>query len=290
MGVNTGKRILVTGSDGFIGKKLVNTLRNEGIIVEEFDRKHGDISSFTFNFDHIDHVIHLASLVFVPASWENPASFYQTNVIGTINILELCRKHKCSLTYLSSYVYGAPQYLPVNENHPIYPASPYNHSKLLAENACMYYSSTFDIPVTIFRPVNIYGPGQNPDFLIPTIISQALNPASEVIEVLDLRPKRDFLYIDDAVSAIHKSIGLKNAGVYNIGAGNSISVEEIIKTILEVSGIDKPYRSKNSERQNEIWDVYVDISKAATELNWHPETNFKKGIQQCIDEYKAGLK
>jgi nucleoside-diphosphate-sugar epimerase len=287
MGVNTGKRILITGSQGFLGRKLVRSLRSKGYIVEEFDLHVGDISTFTFDFDQLDHVVHLASLVFVPASWEKPVAFYQTNVLGTINILELCRKMKCSLTYLSSYVYGSPQYLPVDENHPIHPASPYNHSKLLAENACSYFASTFDIPVTVFRPVNVYGPDQNPDFLIPKIIRQVFDPACEVIEVMDLRPKRDFLFIDDLIMAINRSIELERSGIYNVGSGYSIDVESIVKSILEASGVKKPYRSVNSERQNEIWDVYVDISKAAAELKWFPKTDFKQGIQQCVDEYKA---
>jgi len=289
MGVNTDKRILVTGSNGFIGKRLVSSLRKNGFTVEEFDLQAGDISSYTFNFDHLDHIVHLASLVFVPASWENPSAFYKTNVLGTINVLELCRKLKCSLTYLSSYVYGSPQYLPVDEKHPIQPASPYNHSKLLAENTCMYYATTFDFPVTVFRPVNIYGPIQSTDFLIPKIIQQVFDPSVDEIEVMDLRPKRDFLFIDDLINAIQLSINCKSSDIFNLGAGKSISVEEIIQVILGSAGIKKPYRSLNNERQNEIWDVYVNIAKATTILNWNPQTTFIKGIQQCIDEYKAGL-
>ena len=92
MDVNSQKRILVTGSNGFIGKRLVNKLKTEGFLVEEFDHHVGDVSTFQFNFDKLDHIVHLASMIFVPKSWENPLAFYQTNVIGTINILELCRK------------------------------------------------------------------------------------------------------------------------------------------------------------------------------------------------------
>ena len=289
MGINTGKRILVTGSNGFVGGRLVKTLRSQGFIVEEFDRHLGDISTHSFKFDHLNHIVHLASMIFVPASWENPASFYQTNVMGTVNVLELCRKMNCALTYISSYVYGTPQYLPVDESHPIVPASPYNHSKLLAEEACRYYSSTFNFPATIFRPVNIFGPNQNPDFLIPKIIKQAFDPTVEVIEVMDLRPKRDFLFIDDMINAIIKSFDNDKLEIYNIGSGHSVSVEEIIKTILSVSGINKAYYAPNIERKNETWDVYVDISKIKTQLKWVPVTTFEQGMQICIDEYKASL-
>jgi len=289
MGIKPSKRILVTGSNGFIGRRLVNSLRNDGFIVEEFDLNIGDISTYTFSYSELDHIVHLASMIFVPASWDDTKSFYQTNVIGTINLLELCRKMSCPLTYISSYVYGTPQYLPVDENHPISPLSPYNHSKLLAEEACRYYSETFHFPVTVFRPVNIYGPGQNPIFLIPKIIQQAFDPSVESIEVMDLRPKRDFLFIDDFIEAIRLSFGQKNFNIYNIGTSYSVSVEEIITTILNSSGISKPYSAKGEERKNETWDVYADISKIKKQLSWEPSTTFQKGIERCIDEYKASL-
>lgn len=290
MGVNREKRILVTGSNGFIGQRLVGTLRKKGFIVEEFDLHIGDISTYSFEYDHLDHVVHLASLVFVPASWENPVSFYQTNVMGTVNVLELCRKLNCPVTYLSSYVYGTPQYLPVDEKHPLLPASPYNHSKLLAEDTCRYYSTTFGFPATVFRPVNVFGPNQNPAFLVPKIIKQAFDSAIDTIEVIDLRPKRDFLFIDDLINAIIKSFDQKNFDIFNLGSGYSVSVEELIKTILNVAGIEKPYTAPNIERKNETWDVYNDISKIRKMMGWHPETSFDEGIKICIDEYKAGNK
>jgi len=289
MGMKKTNRVLVTGSDGFIGRRLVKSLRNDGYIVEEFDRHIGDISTYEFNYEELDHIVHLASMIFVPASWDDTKSFYQTNVIGTINLLELCRKMNCPLTYISSYVYGTPQYLPVDESHPINPLSPYNHSKLLAEEACRYYSETFNFPVTVFRPVNIYGPGQNPIFLIPKIIQQVFDPAVDAIEVMDLRPKRDFLFIDDFIDAIQASFNQSKFDIYNLGTGYSVSVEEIITTIIKASGIKKPYSAKGEERKNETWDVYNDISKIKRQLSWEPSTGFEKGIQKCIDEYKASI-
>jgi nucleoside-diphosphate-sugar epimerase len=281
--------ILVTGSDGFIGRRLVKTMRNSGITVEEFDRDKGDISTYQFSYPHLDHVVHLASLIFVPDSWKYPQSFYQTNLIGTVNILESCRKMNCSLTYISSYVYGAPKYLPVDESHPLHPSSPYNHSKLLAEEACRYYADIFNMPVTIFRPVNVFGPGQNPDFLIPKIISQVFDPNVETVEVMDLRPKRDFLYIDDFIQALIKSIEQSTFDIFNLGSGYSISVEDIIKTIIKISGINKPYSAKNEERKNEIWDVYANISKIKDRMGWIPTITFEEGIKKCIEAFKASV-
>jgi len=106
---------------------------------------------------------------------------------------------------------------------------------------------------------------------------------------MDLRPKRDFLFIDDFIEAIRLSFGQKNFDIYNIGSSYSVSVEEIITTILTSSGKNKPYLAKGEERKNETWDVYADISKIKKQLYWEPSTNFEKGIQRCVDEYKASL-
>jgi len=279
-------RILVTGSSGFIGTNLLNRLKSNGYDVVTFDVEDGDIATAEFNFPKLDHVIHLASKTYVPASWENPLDFYRTNASGTTNILDLCRKQGCSLTYISSYVYGTPQYLPVDENHPVAPVSPYNHSKLVAEDICRFYAEQFGVPVTILRPVNIFGPGQKESFLIPFIIQQALDSSIKTVEVMDLRPKRDFLYIDDFMDLITLTIGRKSYGVFNVGSGYSVSVQEIIETILKISGINKPYLDKKIERKNEVWDVYVSVAKAKAELGWEPKTTFAEGIEKIINALK----
>lgn len=279
-------RILVTGSSGFIGTNLLKRLKDASYEVVTFDVEDGDIATAEFHFDKLDHVIHLASKTYVPASWENPLDFYRTNTSGTTNILDLCRKQGCSLTYISSYVYGTPQYLPVDENHPVAPVSPYNHSKLVAEDLCRFYAEQFGVPVTILRPVNIFGPGQKENFLIPFIVQQVLDSSIKTVEVMDLRPKRDFLYIDDFMDLITSTIGRKNYGIFNVGSGYSVSVQEIIETILKVSGITKPYLDKKMERKNEVWDVYVSVAKAKAELGWEPKTTFADGIEKIINALK----
>lgn len=281
------KTILVTGSNGFIGTNLVKQLINSGYNVIEFDIHIGEISNYVFPYDKIDHIFHLASLTFVPQSWEKPVDFYKTNVIGTANILELCRKHFCSLTYISSYVYGNPTYLPVDEKHPIEPVSPYNHSKILAEELCKFYAINFNIEITILRPTNIYGSGQNTNFLIPMLIEKTLNETVKTIEVMDLRPKRDYLYLNDFLDALLLTINKKGINIYNIGFGESISVEEIIKTICNVTNIKKQYLSLGKERKNEVWDLYVDITKIKNELGWQPKINFKEGIRKIILNKKS---
>jgi UDP-glucose 4-epimerase len=191
------------------------------------------------------------------------------------------------LTYISSYVYGPPQYLPVDESHPIAPASPYNHSKLVAEEVCMYYYKTFGVPVTIFRPVNIYGPGQNADFLIPKIIQQTFDNSITSIEVMDLKPKRDYLYINDFIQAIIASMNSDQFDIFNLGCGYSLSVEDVINTIQVQSGINKAYHAKNEPREHEIWDVYTNITKIKNRLGWVPVTSFAEGIRMCINEFRT---
>jgi len=274
--------VLVTGSKGFIGHHLVSDLRNRGFSVLEFDRCDGDIVTMDFRFPHIDHIIHLASLVYVPMSWEDPYPFYRTNVMGTVNILELCRKKGCKLTYVSSYIYGAPRYLPVNESQPVDPASPYNHSKFLAEEACRFYAGTYHVPVVIFRPINIYGPGQHPNFLIPTIINQVVNPDLEQVEVIDLRPRRDYLFITDFTDALIRSFTLEGFNLFNIGAGKSFSVEEIVLTVMQQAGIRKEYLATGKERPHEIWDVYADIRKFSGMTGWEPTTSIDQGIRKSL--------
>jgi len=278
--------ILVTGASGFIGKSLVAKLRSSGYDVIGIDVSEGDITTESTLIPYlkakISHVIHLAGKTFVPESWKNPFDFYRVNVMGTVNILEFCRKTGTGLTFVSSYLYGQPDYLPIDELHPVKSYNPYSHSKILAEDACRFYKETFGQKVVILRPFNAYGPEQSSQFLIPEIITRVMDPEIRVIEVMDLRPKRDYIFIDDLVSAFIKSIHV-SSGCFNIGSGISFSAEEIINLVMELTGIRKPYVSKGSERQNEIFDLYADNRKALHELKWKPETSFEEGITACID-------
>ncbi|HSN49645.1 MAG TPA: SDR family oxidoreductase, partial [Bacteroidales bacterium] len=168
--------ILVTGSEGFIGKALIARLLASGHTVTGFDAPEGDIAEKgildNLKDTGIGYVFHLAAKTFVPESWNNPFDFYRVNLLGTTNVLEFCRATGAGLSYISSYLYGTPGYLPVDEKHPLKAHNPYSHSKIVAEETCRYYRDQFKIPVTIFRPFNIYGPGQDQRFLIPKIIAQ----------------------------------------------------------------------------------------------------------------------
>lgn len=287
---NSTRKVLVTGSAGFIGKVLVWTLESHGFTVFPFDLEQGDIATdgslAPFVDEGIGHVFHLAGKTFVPESWVNPSGFYQVNVMGTMNVLEFCRKTGARLTFMSSYLYGEPDYLPIDEAHPLKSYNPYSQSKLMADDSCRFYAKHFGVGVTILRPFNAYGPGQPGMFLIPEIIQKVLDPEVSVVEVMDLKPRRDFVFVDDLVEALLFSREM-DPGIFNIGSGYSKSVEEIILQVMEESGIHKEYRSKGESRPNEIFDLYADIRQAAMKLGWAPRTSFESGIRQCIQAYRS---
>ena len=279
-------KILVTGASGFIGRALVSRLKARGRDVVPVDSSDGDIASqetlAKFVRQDIAHVFHLAGKTFVPDSWDDPQAFCQTNVLGTINVLEFCRKSRIPMTYVSAYVYGHPDALPIREDSAVRPSNPYALTKRLAEEACEFYASAHDLPVTTIRPFNVYGIGQGMNFLIPSIIHQALNESQIVVK--DLQPKRDYVYLEDLMKALLATLNLNSKGynVYNIGSGTSLNVKEVIDTIQDVAGTNKEIICNNSVRANELMDVVADISKVGKELGWLPEYSFRAGIEDII--------
>jgi nucleoside-diphosphate-sugar epimerase len=288
------KSILVTGSNGFIGTVLKTHLLNEHYNIYEFNEQDGDIvkeNPFARFEDHqIEHIIHLAAKTFVPHSWQNPYIFYTTNVMGTLNVLEFCRKTKIGLTYLSSYLYGTLQTLPIKEDAELEPTNPYAFSKYLAERLCHFYHKVYGIKIVIFRPFNVYGMGQNESFLIPTIIDQVLN--KHEIRVKELSSRRDYVYIKDLVHAI--SLSLKkdfNFEIFNIGSGTSLSVEEVIQMIKEVFRSKKKITCDYHQRKNEISETVADITMAKIKLGWQPQYNFNTGITDIYNQIiHSGIK
>lgn len=274
--------ILITGAAGFLGTHLAALLESRGFTVRRHSSADGDISNCALHMEGVGHVFHLAGKSYVPDSWQDPRVFYRTNVMGTVNVLEHCRRSKVGLTFISSYVYGQPQRLPIAENHPVVAANPYAHTKILAEEAVRFYQQNFGLDVLIIRPFNIYGPGQRSSFLIPFIVRQVLDPLVDVIRVQNLRPKRDYLFVADAVAMLVASLRPGTSGVFNLGSGRSTSVEGVIDVVYEAAGIRKPVLSADVERPGEVMDVVADISRAATELDWRPSTSFEDGIAAVI--------
>ncbi len=279
-------RVMVTGASGFIGKALVSNLKAQDWGVQSVGSVDGDIASretlTKFGKQNISHVFHLAGKTFVPDSWEDTQSFFHTNVLGTINVLEFCRNHRIPMTFVSAYVYGLPDSLPIDENSAIQPNNPYALTKRLAEETCEFYASAYDLPVTTLRLFNTYGIGQAARFLIPTIISQVLN-AGENIVVKDLAPKRDYVYLDDLVNALITTLDKpRGYRVYNIGSGVSLSVQEVVDIVQDIAGTQKEIVCDNLTRTNELMDVVADISKARNELGWNPRLSFREGVENLI--------
>ncbi|MBF0320452.1 MAG: NAD-dependent epimerase/dehydratase family protein [Nitrospirae bacterium] len=280
--------VLVTGSSGFVGRSLVRKLKECGAHVEEFDIINGkDITDFK-SFDSIkkaDCVVHLAARTFVPDAFENPARVYRENIIGTLNVLEYCRTNSIKkIIYASSYVYGRPQRLPIDEKHPVAIQNPYGRSKLIGEALCGGYHEDYGIVPIIFRPFNIYGPGQGGDFLIPTLIRQALS-ASDTIIVKDLLPRRDYIYIDDIIEAyVYAILSYKCAGpeIFNVGSGISYSVNDIINKLQKICQTNKKAISEGLERKNEIPDCTADTGKIRKAFGWAAKYGIDEGLRQTV--------
>lgn len=279
--------ILVTGATGFLGRRLVAALESRGFTVRRHSSADGDIASCTLPMEGVGRVFHLAGKSYVPDSWQDPRGFYQANVMGAVNVLEHCRRHQAALTLISSYVYGPPQHLPIAENHPLTAYNPYAHTKVLAEDAARFYEQHFGLSLVIVRPFNLYGPGQRSSFLIPSIVRQMMDSSVDVVRVQDLRPKRDYLYLDDAVSMLLATLRAGNRGIFNLGSGRSNSVAEVIELVSNAAGIRKPVVSADVQRPEEIMDVVADISRATAELGWRPSTSMPDGIAAVVAAERA---
>lgn len=279
------KKIVVTGCDGFVGKHLVVSLKSTGYHVVEIDYTQGndltDPNCLNFMSD-FDCIIHLASRSYVPYSFENPFVFYRDNYLMTLNVLEAARKAEASVIFFSSYLYGVPKYLPIDENHPLAPHNPYAQTKLICEKLCEGFSRDFGLDIVVFRPFNIYGKGQNEPFLIPSIIKQA---KLGTIKLKDPRPKRDFIHVLDVVSAVKKVIDLQPKGylVFNLGFGKSYSIDELISFIVELSQKKLLIEYSHEYRKGEVLNTISDITQAKQTIGWNPSIDFKTGVNELFE-------
>ena len=280
-------RILITGFSGFIGSYLTKKLQELQHELILCDLSNGiNICNWDEIKDikNLDFVVHLANLSYVPASYQEPKKFYEVNYMGTLNMLELCRLNNAKLIYFSSYMYGHPKYQPIDEQHPIQAYNPYSQTKVICESICEGYNRDFMVPVTIFRPFNIYGKGQNADFLIPTIINQA---KSGKIIIKDDRPKRDYIHVNDIVEAVSSAMFIKNESsnyqIFNLGTGKSNSVKDVIDIVCQLYNHTIEYQCTNEIRQNEVLDTIANISKIKNNLGWEPKVSLFEGLKSIID-------
>ena len=279
------KTIVITGGSGFIGShlkiglgnrkslKLINLSRStHGNNLENIVKVKSDISA----------VIHLAAKTYIPDAFKNPYYMYKDNFLSTLNLLEFCRRNKVKkFIYMSSYVYGKPDYLPIDENHPTNIMNPYGKSKLICEKLCKSYCEDYGIKLIILRPFNIFGINQDSKFLIPLIIKQTLEE-NDQIKLNDLKPKRDYLYINDLIYLLETLINhdVKNYfSVYNIGSGVSYSVKQITENILNVFDVKKTIVTSGIKRKNEVLDCVANIENIQKDFKWSPTYSLVQGLQ-----------
>lgn len=281
-------RFLVTGARGFIGQHLVVELSRLGRSILAIGSADGDIAerSTWQRLPPVETVVHLAARSFVPDSWNDPSDFMRVNLLGTCAALEYCRNHGARLVFVSSYLYGIPDRLPISEQSPLVATNPYALSKKLAEEACRFHAEQFGVDVTVLRPFNTYGAGQAEHFLVPTILRQVQRGGE--IQVKDLEPKRDYVYVRDVVAAIAQAAetwcGYR---VFNVGSGTSHSVAELIDAIQEVLGVRLPIVSSEERRKGEIMDTIADIRAAQQELGWEPRFSLKDGLADMLSAITA---
>ena len=276
--------ILVTGASGFIGSHLVPRLAELG---HSINIEFGDVTdeSTWFKVSKYQTLIHLAGKTYVPDSWENPFDYFKCNLLGTIAALNYCREHNVNMIFISSYLYGNSTIVPVNERCELIATNPYALSKKMAEETCQFFSESYDMNVIVLRLFNVYGPGQSINFLIPSIINQ-IN-SNDSIHVDDLEPKRDYIYINDVVDAIIKSINNKSGfNSFNIGSGVSYSVNELIQIIQEIKQTKYTVHSRNKRRKDEIMDTIADINRANKILKWEPKYTLHDGLKEMVELYK----
>jgi NAD dependent epimerase/dehydratase len=306
------KRVLVTGADGFIGSHLVEALAREGAKVRAFcmynsngswgwldttdseirsslDVVLGDVRDARFVEQacrEIEVVFHLAALIAIPYSYVAPESFVDTNVRGTLNVLEAVRQNGClRLVHAStSEVYGTPDTVPIRETHTLKGQSPYSASKIAADKLCEAYACSFGTPAVVLRPFNTYGPRQSPRAVLASILLQLLGGAKEV-RVGSLWPKRDFNFVEDTVRGfmLAGSANLEPGDVIQLGTGRAVSIGELFEAAcgslgVQARAIFEPIRAR--PEQSEVAILLSDASRARERLGWSAEVSLDEGLRR----------
>ena len=307
------KKVLVTGADGFIGSHLVEYLFSRGIEVkalsqynsfnnwgwledvncrEQVEIISGDIRDPFFCKEIItgvDCVFHLAALIAIPYSYTAPQSYVETNITGTLNICQAARElGGIRVIHTStSEVYGTAQYVPIDEKHPLQPQSPYSASKIGADAMAMSYYNAFELPVTIARPFNTYGPRQSARAVIPTIISQIANGVKE-IKLGDTSPTRDFNYVLDTCKGfLALANGQESIGkTINIGSNFEISVGDTLELIKELMKSDVEFIVEDQRlrpEKSEVFRLWCDNSLINQLTGFKPDFTIERGLQETIN-------
>jgi len=321
-------RILVTGADGFIGSHLVEALVDRGAKVralalynsfndwgwlekvrcrDRIEVRTGDIRDPSVCREitrDIDVVFHLAALIAIPYSYRAPQSYFQTNVLGTLNICQasLDNDVKRVLQTSTSEVYGTAQYVPIDEKHPLQAQSPYSASKIGADAVAESFFLSFGLPVTIVRPFNTYGPRQSARAVIPSIITQIAS-GCDAVRIGDVTPTRDFSYVADTCSGFiclaesDRTIGEE----VNIGSNSEISIEDLfllIRGLMQSKATLATEEARLRPGKSEVRRLWCDNRKIRELTGFKPEFSFEDGLKRTIDwftrrenlsNYKVGI-
>ncbi|MFD1002994.1 NAD-dependent 4,6-dehydratase LegB [Ohtaekwangia kribbensis] len=312
------KTVLVTGADGFIGSHLTQRLLEEGCKVKAFVyynsfNSWGWIDTFPKELKNkleifsgdirdpngvrtamqgVDVVFHLAALIAIPFSYHSPDSYVDTNVKGTLNVVQAARdlNTKRVLVTSTSEVYGTAQYVPIDERHPRQPQSPYSASKIGADCIAESFYRSFNLPITIVRPFNTFGPRQSARAVIPTIITQLLNGASS-LKLGDLTPTRDLLYVKDTVEgfvAIAKCDELVGHDV-NIATQSEISVGDLARKLVSQIGSDIKIQEDQQRlrpEKSEVFRLFGSNQKLMQYTSWKPKYSLDAGLKETIEWFR----
>ncbi|MDF3002625.1 MAG: NAD-dependent dehydratase [Bacillota bacterium] len=311
-----GKKILITGADGFIGSHLTEELVRRGASVtafvlynslntsgwldfisneirKEIRMMSGDIRDSHRVKDAIkgsDVVFHLAALIAIPYSYESPSSYIETNITGTLNVLQAARQWELTrvIHTSTSEVYGSAKFVPIPEDHPLRGQSPYAASKIGADQLALSFHDSFSTPVAVIRPFNTYGPRQSARAVIPAIITQ-IAQGGQKINLGALSPTRDFNFVKDTVRGFIQVAEADNAigEVVNIGSGFEISIGETAEMIGKIMGVSVEVQSDSARfrpEKSEVTRLYADISKAVRLFGWKPEYGGREGFHRGLEE------
>ncbi len=316
------QKILVTGADGFIGSHLVEHLVRLGHevrafvlynsfnswgwldscaldVVGEFEVFASDIRDphgVRAAMQDCDVVLHLAALIGIPYSYHSPDTYVDTNIKGTLNVLQAGRDLGVSqiIHTSTSEVYGSAQFVPITELHPLEGQSPYSASKIGADQMALAFHRSFDSPITVIRPFNTYGPRQSARAVIPTVITQ-LAAGEGPIRLGSVHPTRDFSFVNDTVNGFVSAIGIERSfgEVVNLGSGFEVSIETTVQMIEEIMGVTTDVQTHEDRVRpplSEVDRLWADTSKAKDLLGWQPVygglDGFRRGLEETITWFR----
>jgi len=307
-------KVLVTGADGFIGSHLTEELVRQGYDVRAFvfynsfnswgwldqspknikkqlDVVAGDIRDpygVKQAMKGCSQVLHLASLIAIPYSYHSPSTYVETNITGTLNIVQSAQELDIEKVVhtSTSEVYGTAQYVPIDEKHPLQGQSPYSASKIGADQIALSFYRSFDTPVSIIRPFNTYGPRQSARAVIPTIIGQLASGQSN-IKLGAISPTRDFNYVDDTVNGFISMLQSEKAigEVINIGSNYEVSIGETAQLIAEIMGVQLEIETDEKRlrpEKSEVERLWANNDKALQLLDWKPQYASKEGLKRGL--------